>query len=55
MAPGSEPQEGTCFPSRGPQLLCSLCIKSVPQQLSRDTPQPGIISCISGPGFLLPT
>ena len=53
MSPGSEPQKSVCFPSQGPQqLLCSLCIKSIPQQLSTDTPQPGIVSLISGPGFL---
>ena len=42
-----------CFPSPGPQQLLpgSLCIKSVPQQLSTDTPQPGIISQVSGQGF----
>ena len=53
MSPGAEPQKSVCFPSQGPQqLLCSLCIKSIPQQLSTDTPQPGIVSLISGPGFL---
>ena len=55
IVPGAEPQESVCFPSRGPQqLLCSLCIKSIPQQLSTDTPQPGTISQVSGPGFLSP-
>ena len=54
MAPGAQPRDRFCFPSPGPQqlLLCSPCIKSVPQQLSTDTPQPGIIAQVSGPGFL---
>ena len=43
-----------CFPSPGPQQLLpgSLCIKSVPQQLSTDTPQPGIISRSQDQGSL---
>ena len=48
---GQSPQ-GLLSQPRAQQLLPgSLCIKSVPQQLSTDTPQPGIISQVSGQGF----
>ena len=53
---GQSPRTGSAFPAQGPSSFSpgSLCIKSVPQQLSTDTPQPGNISLVSGPGFLFP-
>ena len=51
--PGSRaPGQGLLSQPRAQQLLPgSLCIKSVPQQLSTDTPQPGIISRSQDQGF----
>ena len=52
---GQSPGQGLLSQPRPQQLLLrSPCIKSIPQQLSTDTPQPGIISQVSGPGFLSP-
>ena len=51
-APGAEPQDRAAFPAQGPTASPgSLCIKSVPQQLSTDAPQAGIISRSQDQGF----